>query len=144
MNTLFFYLILSAALTKRSSARMALRAMKQRMAAQVLIGFALMDECRQQDVPREVYQNSHQTELGLKGTLLIYKYGVKAEGRGECLDNKKGPRQPEHQSQDGCHQQEQGLLALYHTRLIVVFLLLLTGRVTPVYLVLHKLLSSQQ
>ena len=49
---------------------------------QVLIGFSLMDECRQQDVPREVYQNSHQTEFGLKGTLLIYKYGVKAEGRG--------------------------------------------------------------
>ena len=49
---------------------------------QVLIGFALMDECRQQDVPREVYQKGHQTEFGLKGTLLIYKYGVKAEGRG--------------------------------------------------------------
>ena len=49
---------------------------------QILIGFALMDEYRQRDVPREVYQNGHQTEFGLKGTLLIYKYGVKAEGRG--------------------------------------------------------------
>jgi len=49
---------------------------------QILIGFALMDEYRQRDVPREVYQNGHQTELGLKETLLIYKYGVKAEGRG--------------------------------------------------------------
>ena len=58
---------------------------------QVLIGFALMDECRQQDVPREVYQNSHQTELGLKGTLLIYKYGVKAEGRCQCLDDEERP-----------------------------------------------------
>jgi hypothetical protein len=48
----------------------------------VLIGFALMDECRQQDVPREVYQNRDQTELSLKETLLIYKYGVEAEGRG--------------------------------------------------------------
>ena len=49
---------------------------------QILIGFALMNQYRQQDVPRKMYQNSHQTELGLKGTLLIYKYGVKAEGRG--------------------------------------------------------------
>ena len=43
---------------------------------QVLIGFALMDECRQQDVPREVYQNSHQTELGLKGTRIVTRQSL--------------------------------------------------------------------
>ena len=47
----------------------------------MIVSLALMDEYRQQDVPCKMEQDTDQTKGGLTGTLLIYKYGVKAEGR---------------------------------------------------------------
>ena len=49
---------------------------------ELLIGLALLDEYCHEDIPYEMEQDGDQTKGSLTGTLLIYKYGVEAEGRG--------------------------------------------------------------